>query len=194
MNFAKSVLVAQVLNKSAALDESEIDLIAPLFQTVCLRAGDFFIQEGGPIHKVAFVVSGILRRYTTIRQGLDIVLQFICEDHFFGDIDGYYKRKPSKANVQAITNCHLLTIQMDDLDRLKKEDKKFAAIIRFISEEAINERLKTETLINEGSPYEKYQHFLAHYSKWASRIPLKDIASYLQIRPGTLSYIGNQQL
>lgn len=194
MNFAKSVLIAQVLNKSAALDQSEIDLITPLFKTECLRAGEFFIQEGTPYHKVAFVVSGILRRYTTTRQGIEVVLQFICEDHFFGDLDGYYKRKPSGSNVQAITNCHLLTILMDDLDRLKKENKKFAAIIRFISEEALNDRLKTEALISEASPYEKYQYFLTHYSKWASRIPLKDIASYLQIRPGTLSYIGNQQL
>lgn len=194
MNFAKSVLIAQVLNKSAVLDQSEIDLITPLFKTECIRAGDFFIQEGTLNHKVAFVVSGILRRYTTTRKGIDVVLQFICEDHFFGDLDGYYTRKPSKANVQAITHCHLLTILMDDIDRLKKENKKFAAIIRFISEEALNERIKTEALINEGSPYEKYQYFLTHYSRWASRIPLKDIASYLQIRPGTLSYIGNQQL
>lgn len=194
MILSKSVLIAQVLNKSAALDQSEIDLITPLFKTECIRAGDFFIQKGTLHHKVAFVVSGILRRYTTTKKGIDVVLQFIGEDHFFGDLDGYYKRNPSGANVQAITNCHLLTIMMDDLDRLRKENKKFAAIIRFISEEALNDRIKTEALINKGSPYEKYQYFLTHYSKWASRIPLKDIASYLQIRPGTLSYIGNQQL
>lgn len=194
MIFSKSVLVAQILNKSAALDESEIELITPLFHTECLRAGDFFIQKGNPNHKVAFVISGVLRRYTTTRQGKDAVLQFICEDHFFGDLDGYFKRKPSGANVQAITNCHLLTILTEDLDRLKNENKKFAAIIHFISEEALNDRLKTETIINEASPFEKYQHFLAHYSKWASRIPLRDIASYLQLRPNTLTYIGSQQL
>lgn len=194
MIFDKSVLIAQILNKSAALEQSEIDLITPLFQTEYLRAGDFFIQEGTPHHKVAFVVSGILRRYITTRHGSDVVLQFICEDHFFGDLDGYFKRKPSGANVQAITNCHLLTILMKDLDHLKNENKKFAAIIHFISEEALSDRLMTEKLINGTSPYEKYQHFLTHYSKWASRIPLKDIASYLQIRPNTLTYIGSQQL
>jgi CRP-like cAMP-binding protein len=194
MIFDKSVLIAQVLNISAALDKSEIDLINPLFHTECLRSGDYFIREGTSIHKVAFVVSGILRRYTTTRQGKASVLQFICEDQFFGDLDGYFKRKPSGTNVQAITNCHLLTILMEDLDRLRKENKKFAAIIRFISEQALNDRLKTEALINEGSPYEKYQYFLTHYSKWASRIPLKDIASYLKIRPDTLSFIGSKQL
>jgi CRP-like cAMP-binding protein len=194
MIFAKSVLIAQILNKSAALAETEIDLITPLFQTECLKAGEYFIQKGNPFHKVAFVVSGVLRRFTTTRHGSDVILQFICEDHFFGDLDGYFKRKPSGANVQAITNCHLLTILMKDLDRLRNENKKFAAIIHFISEEAFNDRLTTETLISDASPFEKYQHFLTHYSKWASRIPLKDIASYLQIRPSTLAYIGSQQL
>lgn len=194
MIFDKSVLIAQVLNKSAVLDQSEIDFITPLFQTECLRADDFFIKEGMPVHKVAFVVSGILRRYTVSKHGNTVILQFITEDHFCGDLDGYFRRKPSGANVQAISNCHLLTIKMEDLDKLKKENKKFSAIIRFISDETIKERIKTDELIRKASPYEKYQHFLSHYSKWAARIPLKDVASYLQIRPNTLSYIGNNQL
>lgn len=194
MNFNKSVLIAQVLNKSAALDQSEIDFITPLFQTECLRADSFFIQEGMPVHKVAFVVSGILRRYTVFKNGDIAILQFITEDQFFGDLDGYFQRKPSGANVQAISNCHLLTIEMEDLDKLRKENKKFAAIIRFISEETINERKKTEELISKCSPYEKYQFFLTNYSKWAARIPLKDIASFLKIRPNTLNFIGDKQL
>ena len=194
MNFDKSVLLAQVLNKSAALDPSEIDFITPLFQTECLRADSFFIQEGMPVQKVAFVVSGILRRYTVSKTGHIIILQFITDDHFFGDLDGYFRRRPSGVNVQAITNCHLLTIKMEDLDMLKRENQKFAAIIHFISEETINERIRTEEIIQKASPYEKYQFFLTHYSKWASRIPLNDVASYLQIRPNTLSFIGSRQL
>lgn len=194
MNFDKSVLLAQVLNKSAALDQSEIDLITPRFQTECLKAGSFFIQEGMSVHKVAFVVTGILRRYTVKKNGNAAILQFITEDQFFGDLDAYFQRKSSGVNVQAITNCHLLTIKMEDLDQLRKENRKFAAIIRFISEETINERKKTEELVSRCSPYEKFQYFLTHYSKWASRIPLKDVASFLQIRPNTLSFIGSKQL
>lgn len=194
MIFDKSVLLAQVLNKSAALDQSEINFITPLFQTECLRADDFFIKEEMFVNKVAFVASGILRRYTISKSSNIVILQFITEDHFFGDLDAYFQRKPSGVNVQAITNCHLLTIKMEDINKLKKENKKFAAIIRFISKETLSERMKTEELIQKGSPYEKYQHFLTHYSKWASRIPLKDVASFLQIRPNTLSHIGNRQL
>jgi len=190
----KTVLLEQVLNESAVLDQREIDEITPMFQSECLKSGSFFIQEGMPVHKIAFVVSGILRRFTTNRNGHELIIQFITEQQFFGDLDGYFRQKPARANVQAISNCHLLTVSIDNLNLLRIKNPKFSAIIHFISNESVNERIKREQLINMGTPFEKFHHFLTHYSKWASRIPLKDVASYLQIRPNTLSYIGSQQL
>ena len=190
----KSILLAQVLNEGAVLDQSEIDLITPLFQSVCIKSGSFLIKEGMPVHQIAFVVSGILRRYTINKIGHEIVVQFITEEQFFGDLDGYFSQKPSRANVQAISNCHLLTISIDNLNILRDINPKFSAIIHFISDQSVNERIKREQLIDSGSPYEKFHHFMTYYSKWASRIPIKDIASYLQIRPNTLSHIGSMQL
>lgn len=186
MNFDKSALIEQVLNKSAALDQYEIDHITPLFQNECIKAGNFFIKKGMSADKVAFVISGLLKRYTQNEKGKDVVLQFIAEDHFFSDIDAYFRRKPSASNVQAITNCHLMTISLRDIDVLRESNPKFAAIIHFISEEAMYDRIKTEELMRTGTTLEKYQHFLTHYSKWAARILLKDVASFLQISPQSL--------
>lgn len=194
MNFNKLSVIAQVLNKSAALDQSEIDYIAPLFKTECIKAGDLFINEGISVHKVAFVVSGLLKRFKRNEKGKEVVLQLITEDHFFGDIDAYFRRRPSATNVQAITNCHLLTISLSDIDMLRDTNPKYAAIIHFISEEAMNERIKTEELMRTGTTLEKYHHFLTLYSKWAFRIPLKDIASYLQISQYMLNRIEQKTI
>lgn len=194
MSFNKSALIKQVLNKGATLDESEMDDITPLFQSERLKAGNFFIKEGMSVNKVAFVVSGLLKKYNRDGKGMDVVLQLITEDHFFGDIDAYFRRKPSAVNVQAITNCHMMTISLSDIDVLRDSNPKYAAIIHFISEESMYERIKTEELMRTGTTLEKYQHFLTHFSKWASRIPLKDVASYLQISKYMLNHIEQKAI
>lgn len=186
MNFNKSALIAQVLNKSAALNQSEIDSITPLFQNECIKAGNFFIRQGMSANKAAFVVSGLLKRFNQNEKGKNVVFQFITEECFFGDVNAYYQRKPSASNVQAITNCHLMTISLVDIDILRARNPKFAALIHFISEQAMNDRIKTEELMRTGTTLEKYQHFLTHFSKWTSRTSFKDVASYLQISPQTL--------
>lgn len=85
-----------------------------------------------------------------------------------------------------------MTISMSDIDWLRNSNPKYAAIIHFISEEAMNDRIKTEKLMRRGTTLEKYRHFLAHYSKWASRIALKDVASFLQISPNMLNHIEDR--
>ncbi|MBC8005210.1 MAG: cyclic nucleotide-binding domain-containing protein [Verrucomicrobia bacterium] len=194
MDFNKSVLIAQVFNKGAALDQTEIDCITPLFQDECIKEGDFFIRTGMLVTKVAFVVTGLLRRYSTNDEGQDVTLQLITEDHFCGDLDGWFRRKPSAAHVQAITNCHLLTISLNELDKLRDSNPKFSAIIHFISEEAMYERIETEELMRTGTILEKYEHFLTHYSKWASRIALRDLASFLQISQHMLTQIEEKAI
>lgn len=194
MNFNKASLIAQVLNKSAALNQAEIDCITPLFKTECIKAGHFFIKEGMSFHKAAFVVGGLLKRFCLDGKGKNVIIQLITEDHFFGDTDAYFRRKPSASNVQAITKCHLLTISLSDIDTLRDLNPKFAAIIHFISEQAMQERIKTEELMRTGTTLKKYQHFLTHYSRWASRISLTDVASYLQISHHTLNRIEKKTM
>ena len=187
MNFNKSTSLEKVLNKSATFDQSEIDCITPFFQTEYIKAGNFFTKEGMSVSKIAFVVSGLLKRYNQNENGKDVVMQLITENHFFSDMDAYFRHQPSAFNLQAITNCYLLTISFSDIDMLRESNPKFAAIIHIVSEEAMNERIETERLMRSGTTLEKYQHFLTHYSKWASRITLKDVTSYLQISPNTLN-------
>lgn len=87
MNFNKSALIAQALNKSAVLDQAEIDFITPLFQNEYIKAGNYFIKAGMAVHKVAFVAIGLLKRVSTNEKEKHDVMQFITEDHFFGDFD-----------------------------------------------------------------------------------------------------------
>ena len=119
MTADNSISIARLLPPLASLDQSETDFIASLFESVWLKKKEFFIKTGNPVTKVAFIVKGILCRYSYYEKGHKIIYQYLFDNLFFTDCIGYFLHLPSFTNIQAITPCHLWTIPIEEIEALR---------------------------------------------------------------------------
>ena len=107
MTADNSISIARLLPPLASLDQSETNFIASLFKSVWLKKEKFFIKTGDPVTKVAFIVKGILCRYSYHEKNHKIIDQYLFDNLFFTDRIGYFLHLPSFTNFQAIIPCHL---------------------------------------------------------------------------------------
>lgn len=179
----------QFLVRHTPLSRAETEILKPFLDVVCLGADDYFLQAGSPVRKMAFLLSGVLRRFVFDEQGNRIVLQLIDENHFVADSEGFYQRTVSASYVQAVTSCRLLVIPLSEIDRIRLLHPKFQIAIYLIGQKQLLERIQNDEFLRIGTSSDQYHHFITHFPELARRVPLQDIASYLRISPSSLSRI-----
>jgi len=186
--------IARLLHSLDFIDKFENDYIASLFKPVWLKKDEFFIQTGDPVNKVAFVVKGLLSRYNYDHKDHKIIDQFLVDNQFFSDPKGFYNHVCSFTNIQAITPCHLWTISIDEIDRLKNSNHKYAVIITEIAMQKLSYESNLRNLFCIKDPLQKICRFYDLHPHCWSDIPKRDIACYLNMSHGLFYQVQKRYL
>lgn len=175
------------------LNPAELTGLITHFQMVGLKKNDYFLKAGMPVHKVGFLDNGILRRFIIDKKGNEITRQFISEEHFFTDLDGFYEQKPSGTYIQAITHSRLFILSISELENLQEEMPRLRPIVSQISQQHLLERIKLEDMLRIGTASDQYNYLIDHSPHLMQQVPLKYVASYLRITPQSLSRIRRER-
>ena len=115
-----------------------------------------------------------------------------CPPGFISSYTSYTQQIPSDLNVECITDCELLRISRSNLDRLQQESSKMKdfSIAIFQQSLAYNEQRSRDlaTLTAE----QRYQKLLKEHPDILHHVPLQYIASFLGMKPESLSRIRRQ--
>ena len=187
-----SISIARFLPPKTSLDQSETALITPLFKSVELKKGEYFIKKDDEVTHVAIVDQGILCRYNFHEKGHKIIDQFLCDNQYFSDREGYYLQQTSFTWIQALTPCHLWTIPIDEVDKLMENDHHFALIIDKIFKQIWYHEMKLKDMLIINDPLERIQRFYELYARWLSDIPVGDIQIYLNISHAYFYQVQNK--
>ena len=124
-----------------------------------------------------------------MKDGEEITGGFFSEGSGYTDLDSFLSNSFSKQTAQAIEYSTLLFISKLDLEKLYHEVPKFERIARILTEEAfIDLRKKADNFILLDAK-ERYLDLLENRPEIIRRIPQHYIASYLGIKPQSLSRI-----
>jgi CRP-like cAMP-binding protein len=135
-----------------------------------------------------FIESGAIRYYQ-MKDGEEITGGFFLEGSGYTDLDSFLSNSFSKQTAQAIECSSLLFITKLDLEKLYQEVPKFERIARILTEEAfIDLRKKADNFILLDAK-KRYLDLLKNRPELTRRIPQHYIASYLGIKPQSLSRI-----
>lgn len=135
------------------------------------------------------LISGCLRSYFIDKLGKEHILQFATEDWIINDMVSFVHLKPSSIYIDAIQESEILLLSMINqinLNMLDHEDLVEMNMKLFKNIIATNKRL---TNLLSASAEERYLDFIETYPNLLQRIPLKLIASYLDMTPEYLSEI-----
>ncbi len=181
------------LHKITPLDPAETAGLTDRFEWLDLKKNEYFLKAGMPVLKVGYLAEGILRRFIIDGKGNEIIRQFISEEHFFTDLDGFYDQKPSGAFIQAITPCLIFILSISDIEILQEEMPRLKPIITQIIQQHLLDRIRMEDFLRMGTAADQYNHLIKHYPHLVKQVPLKYVASYLRITQQSLSRIRRQK-
>ena len=146
------------------------------------------ITEGQQCNAIYFIARGCFRFYT-IREGNEEVTAFFFADSFMSNYRSFLTGAPSEHYIEALRDSVVYSLQKRDLTTLYDRYKTFERLGRYLAENtylAITGRL--DSLLNS-SPEERYRALVSNQSRLLQEIPQYMIASYLGVKPETLSRI-----
>jgi CRP-like cAMP-binding protein len=178
----------QVLHQLVELTKEEEKLLASLFKEQSLKKGEFFLKSDSENTRLGFIVKGLLR-YFVYKDEEESTLEFSGEGEFVGEYQSLTEQKPAIQNIQAIEDSTLLTITYQDLQIIYDQTSSGNKIGRMVLEHRFNVLVRQLLSIYMHTPDQRYVNFISTYPGLQQRIPQYYIASYVGVRPESLSRI-----
>lgn len=177
------------LQSLVALTDAECDHFFRQLIPKKYKRHELLLREGEVCKHVFFIVSGMTRYFYTNESGAEQTGQFFFETSWYTDYDSFLTGKPSDQSLQALEKSELLLLPKSLLYRLYDENPKFERFGRLMAEQAfLGVRQRNNSLLLE-SPEVRYLNLIQQRPKVLDRVPLHYIASYLGIKPESLSRI-----
>lgn len=135
-----------------------------------------------------YVESGMIRSYLLI-DGNDITYNFFVEGEICGDYESVLRKSPSKQHFQAITETTAYKFKFSAIESLFEENPRIERIARKISESAYIRLLDRVIEFQSESLEQRYLNLVDRHDSLLKDAPLQHIASYLGVKPQSLSRI-----
>lgn len=136
-----------------------------------------------------FIESGCVRLYVNSPEDEEVCLGFAYSGTFITCFQTFIHEIPSQQCIEAILDCELLAIPKIDFFKLVNENKSIADWYRNSLENILTGHIQRQIELLTLNPQKRYEAFLQRSGHLVNSIPLKFIASYLMMKPETLSRI-----
>lgn len=176
------------LNEYISLNEAEIEVIKDYFRVKRFKKGEWFVREGTATDQVGFIVTGLLFYYWN-DDGDIKAFEFGQKGDFVSNYESCIFQTPSDLNIQFLEDTVLFTTSYSKLDEMFRQLNEGERFGRLILEYLFVKRVKAISSFYRHTPEMRYQHFLQTHSSILSRIPQYLIASYIGVKPQSLSRI-----
>ncbi|MEL6534852.1 MAG: Crp/Fnr family transcriptional regulator [Bacteroidota bacterium] len=162
-----------------------------LFQTIKTKnfsKGEHLLMAGDVSHAFWFCTAGWIRMYYS-KEGNDATTYFYSENQFVSAYDSFVHQKPAQMYFQALTEVEVLEITTHAAEQLLAGSKTFEVLARIGMEEEmmVNQQIIASLLTL--TPEERYNILLEERPGIFQSIPQHYIASYIGVKPESLSRI-----
>ena len=169
-------------------DEASIETLCAMASTQRLARGQKFISEGEMPRSISFPVTGVLRTYFTDATGHEVT-DCIVDDISVPLIASADTHAPSFETIEALTDCELVSVRIDDLERAVAARPPLAAAYIKVLERAWYSQWSLRTMLRSMSARERYLWFLETYPGVIGLLTHRNIASFINVTPVTLSRV-----
>ena len=182
----------QEISKTIQLDVNDKTFCRQYFETVSVNRNTIIEeQEKIPLF-LYFIDTGFMRLFYHDRNGDEITTYLCSSNSFIASFLNLINQKPATENVECITDCQLLKISRQNLISLidKSENFKKFSLIIFEKVMALSQ-IRANDLATLTAEL-RYKKMIAEQPHLLQNIPIQYIASFLGIKPQSLSRIRRQ--
>jgi len=174
--------------KFVQFNENEANAFRAILKEKKLKRKEHLLKEGQVCNYAAFIKQGCLRYYYIVN-GEVSTGQFFFENGWYADYESFLSDEPSNQNIEAIEDCTLYLLYRRDLETLYQTYPVFEKFGRLMAERAVIGLKKKNEFLTLQSFEERYLQLIKDRPKVVERVSLKYIASYLGMKPESLSRI-----
>ncbi|PSK94265.1 Crp/Fnr family transcriptional regulator [Taibaiella chishuiensis] len=152
-----------------------------------LRKRQYLMQHGEHFGEIAFVNKGMLRACLKGEKGAEHVMQFAPEGTWIPDSFNLSEDDTALYDIDALENAEVLLIDREVFQQLLQRVPALEKYFRQVMQKRLNAlHLRVINYLTHFAE-DKYKMFVETYPEIVQRVPQHMIASYLGIKPETLS-------
>lgn len=174
--------------KITSLSADEIEAITESMDTKQYAKGTHILKEGQFSEDTYFILEGCVRKYILV-DGNEISTNFYTEEQWILSTENFSEKSPSHYNLICVEDTTVVIGNEQKAQELFKQFPRFETTSRQIMEAVFMEQQKQMISYITDKPEQRYLKLLESRPNIFQRVPQYDIATYIGVKPESLSRI-----
>ena len=161
--------------------------LEPRLEITEYRKSELLVHQGSTDMEQFFILDGILKRVVANAEGKEMILRFAAENDMDTSYAAWRLKTPVPYSIIAVTKARVAKVSMPQwvefLERHPEVKARFEYEVMKLMSEVMAHTITLHLLDAPG----RLARFQRKHQELAGRIPNKELASYLNLTPETLS-------
>ena len=181
-------LLLNTIRSYVSLSAADEEIIRRLFHKKSFKKGDHLLSAGNVCRHIIFIETGLVRYYIN-SDGEEQTNYFNKEGEFVCDYPSFLPQIPSNVNIQSLEDTTIFAINFNDMQQFYRDVEHGERFGRLGIEHVFTNIISQMMSLYTDPPEVRYRKFISNYADIGQRIPQYYIASYVGIKPQSLSRI-----
>lgn len=185
-------LLSDFIQQLIDMPRSKASLIAELFSPVEISKDQILLEEGAISTQSYFLAQGVMRAYVLDPNGQEVTTRMFFGPIFANDFLSFFKGEPARESYQVLTKAEIWAINYPDAQHSFHHLPEFRELGRMMltmNYVHLHDRMLSSI---QQTAEQRYLDLLTAHPEVLQDIPLKVIASYLDITDSSLSRIRRE--
>lgn len=169
------------------LNAAQWQELEALLEITDYSKGEALEHQGDHSMEQYFIIAGILKRVVSNAQGKEMILRFAAESDIDTSYAAWRLKTPIPYSIRTVTKVRAAKLSMPQwvqfMERHAAIKSEFEFHIMRLMSEVMAHTITLHLLDAPG----RIQRFMRKHAALADRLPKKELASYLNLSPETLS-------
>ena len=185
-------ILHSLVSRYVSLSEEEWQELSKYWREHEVRKGDFVTRLGEVERYMYIVIAGAQRAFFTDPKGQEHCVQFSYAPGISGVPDSFWSEKPSRFDLQALSDSRFIRMTRPDLERMAKEHPIIERWLRLLIQDLMIGFSDRQIAVLSFTAEERFRRLVTNSPQAVQLIPQKHLASYLGMTAETFSRLRKQ--
>lgn len=157
------------------------------------KKGENYIVPGEQENYVTFINKGGFRFFTIVDEK-ELTCDFIFENDYISEYEGFLKRTPANIYIQALEDTEVIKFHYDDVQNCYEKYPQIQKFGRLIAEKFLLDVIERSNSLLFSTPEDRYNKLVLDKPELLQRVPQYMIASFIGVTPEALSRIRKRMV
>lgn len=172
--------------------DSEMAALEPYLTIVNCQKGDLLLNQGVHEMEQYFILDGILKRVVTNQEAKEMILRFAAERDIETSYAAWRLKTPTPYSIVCVTKARVAKLALPQWAAFLESHSQIKHVFEYEVMRLMSEIMGHTITLHLLDAPGRVHRFIRKHPELFDRLPKKELASYLNLSPETLSRLKNQ--